>query len=271
MSPSKERKEMSFLEHLDVLRWLLVRSVIGVLVGATAVFVFMEIIFDKIILAPSQPTFFSNRAFAWLAQYLETPSLKINATGIKLQNIDMAGQFSTSVLVAIVGGLIIAFPYIVWEFWKFIKPALREKEAKGATGAIVAISSLFFIGVLFGYYLIAPLSIDFLVTYRVSPLVENIISLDSYISTITSIVLAGGIIFELPVIIYFLSKMGVVSVKFLTTYRRYAIVVIIIIAAIITPPDVVSQSLVAIPLLFLYEVSIIMARAIEKKRKLESN
>lgn len=267
MPSTKERKEMSFLEHLDVLRWLLVRSVIAALVGATIIFIFMDVLFEKIILAPSQPSFFTNRAFAWLANYLNSPGLQINATGIKLQNIDMAGQFSTSVLVAMVGGLIVAFPYIIWELWKFISPALKEKEAKNATGAIFAVSTLFFIGVLFGYYLIAPLSIDFLVTYKVSPLVENIISLDSYISTITSIVLAGGIIFELPVIIYFLSKMGVVSVKFLKTYRRYAIVIIVIIAAVITPPDVVSQSLVAIPLLILYEVSIFMASRIEKQRK----
>lgn len=262
---------MSFLDHLEILRWVLIRSAISILVGAVGVFVFLEYIFDKIILAPTQKEFITNRAFGWLSNELAIPALRINNNGIKIQNIDMSGQFTTSVTIAIVGGIIITFPYIFWEFWKFIKPALKESEAKKATGAIFAVSALFFIGILFGYFLIAPLSIDFLVNYRVSELVENIISLDSYISTVMSIILAGGIIFELPVIIYFLSKIGLVSAKFLSTYRRHSIVIIIIIAAIITPPDVVSQSLVAIPLLVLYEAGILIAKNNERKRKLKTN
>lgn len=264
-------KEMSFLDHLEILRWVLIRSVMATFIGAATIFVFMETIFSEVILAPTQKEFLTNRAFAWLANELAIPALQINAHGIKIQNIDMSGQFTTSITIAIAGGLILAFPYIFWEFWKFIKPALRENEAKNASGAIFAVSSLFFLGVLFGYYLIAPLSIDFLVNYKVSELVENIISLDSYISTITSIVLAGGLVFELPVIIYFFSKIGLISAKFLSTYRRHAIVVIIIIAAIITPPDVVSQSLVAIPLLVLYEVGILIAKNNERKRASKTN
>lgn len=266
-----QNKEMSFLDHLEILRWVLIRSVIATFMGAVTIFVFMETIFTEVILAPTQKEFLTNRAFSWLANELAIPALQINAHGIKIQNIDMSGQFTTSITIAIVGGIILAFPYIFWEFWKFIKPALRENEAKNASGAIFAVSSLFFMGILFGYYLIAPLSIDFLVNYKVSQLVENIISLDSYISTITSIVLAGGLVFELPVIIYFFSKIGLLSAKFLSTYRRHAIVVIIIIAAIITPPDVVSQSLVAIPLLLLYEVGILIAKNNERKRAPKGN
>lgn len=267
----EKRKGMSFLEHLEVLRWVLIRSALSILIGATVVFVYMDFVFDSIIIAPSQSTFLTNRLFAWLSVKLDVPSLHINATPIRIQNIDMAGQFTTSVTIALVGGFILAFPYIFWEFWRFIKPALREKESKHAGGAIFAVSALFFVGILFGYYLIAPLSIDFLVTYKVSKIVENITSLESYISTITSIVFAGGIIFELPVFIYFLSKIGFVSVKFLTTYRRHAIVVITIVAAVITPPDVVSQMMVEIPLLVLYEVGILIAKNIEKKRALKTN
>lgn len=268
---NKEKSEMSFLGHLEVLRWVLLRSALAAIIGAVIIFTYMDFVFDKIILAPSQESFLTNRLFAWLAVQTNTPSLHINGTGIKIQNIDMAGQFTTSITVALVGGLILAFPYIFWEFWKFIKPALKESESKHVGGAIFAVSSLFFVGILFGYYLISPLSIDFLVNYKVSNLVENIFSLDSYIATVMSVVLAGGIIFELPVFIYFLSKIGIVSAKFLSTYRRHAIVVITIVAAIITPPDVMSQMMVEIPLLILYEVGILIAKNIEKKRATKTN
>ena len=268
---TKDNVKMSFLDHLEVLRWVLIRSALFLIAGAVLVFTFMDFVFNTILLGPSQENFLTNRFFAWLAIQLDIPSLKINATIIRIQNIDMAGQFTTSVTIALVGGLIIAFPFIFWEFWKFIKPALKEKEVKHAGGAIFAVSSLFFVGILFGYYLISPLSIDFLVNYKISEVVENIIGLDSYISTVMSIVLAGGLIFELPVFIYFLSKVGIVSAKFLSTYRRHAIVIITIVAAIITPPDVVSQMMVEIPLLILYEIGILVAKNIEKNRRLKAN
>jgi len=172
----------------------------------------------------------------------------------------MAGQFTAHIKISLIGGLVLAFPYVFYEFWKFIKPALYDNEQKVARGAVLAISLLFFIGVLFGYYVICPLSINFLVNYRVSDLALNNPQLMSYVSLVGSICLAGGIIFELPVIVLFLSRIGLLSPEFLKKYRKHAIIVILIIAAIITPPDVFSQTLVAIPLVLLYEISIAISK-----------
>ncbi|MFT3740829.1 MAG: twin-arginine translocase subunit TatC [Breznakibacter sp.] len=259
--------EMSFLEHLEALRWHLIRSFVAVLVITILAFIFKDFLFDQVIFAPSSPDFWTNKAINQLATYLDMPALKINETPIKLQNISMSGQFSTHLWVAFLAGIIVAFPYVFWELWRFIRPALHENEARSSQGAILIVSLLFVLGVLFGYYVIAPMSISFLVGYQVSTKVENIVALDSYISTVSSIVLSSGVLFELPVFIYFLAKIGVVSSQFLKKYRRHAIVVIVILAAIITPPDVVSQTMVCLPLLILYEASIMVAKRLERKRK----
>jgi sec-independent protein translocase protein TatC len=184
----------------------------------------------------------------------------------------MAGQLTTHITVAMVAGVILAFPVILWEFWKFFKPALRANEARHAKGAVLAASFLFFIGVLFGFFMLAPLSIHFLSSYEISPDVVNQINIRSYIGTLTSICLATGLVFELPIIAFFLTKIGVITPTFMRKYRKHAIVVIFIISAIITPPDVFSQTLVAIPLLILYEISIfISARVIKQKEKDHNN
>jgi sec-independent protein translocase protein TatC len=180
----------------------------------------------------------------------------------------MSGQITTHITAAMVAGLILAFPVILWEFWQFFKPALKPNEARYAKGAVLAASGLFFIGVLFGYFMLAPLSIHFLSSYEVDPSVVNQINIRSYIGTLTSVCLATGLVFELPIIAFFLTKIGIITPKFMRKYRRHAIVIIFIIAAIITPPDVFSQTLVAIPLLILYEVSIfISARVMKQKEK----
>lgn len=181
----------------------------------------------------------------------------------------MSGQLTTHIAVSMVAGLILAFPVILWEFWKFFKPALRSNERQHARGAVFAASMLFFTGVLFGYYLLAPLSVHFLSSYEISPDVVNQINVRSYIGTLSSICLATGLIFELPIITYFLTKIGIVTPSFLVKYRKHAIVVIFIIAAIITPPDVFSQALVSIPLLILYEVGIVISRRVVKKKEKE--
>jgi sec-independent protein translocase protein TatC len=263
----KKDEEMSFLDHLEELRWRLIRSVIAIVIGAIVAFVFKDIIFSTIILAPRTPEFWTNRVFCELGNYMNTPSLCINTKPLEIISVKMAGQFNMHLLVSLVIGLIIAFPYVFYEFWSFIAPALKSKERKYANGAIFFSSSLFLLGVAFGFFMIVPLTVHFLGSYSVSPDVSNKINLISYVSTITSVIFASGVVFELPVVIYFLTKIGVVTPEFLTKYRKHSIVVIFILAAIITPPDIFSQILVSIPLLVLYEVSILISKRITRQRK----
>ncbi|MGA2405435.1 MAG: twin-arginine translocase subunit TatC [Bacteroidales bacterium] len=263
---NKGEKEMSFLEHLEELRWHIIRSILAIVFFMIIAFIFKSFIFDHIILAPKNPNFFTNRMLCHLGELLKAAALCINNKPFNLINIKMSGQLTTHITVAMVTGLILAFPVILWEFWKFFKPALHSNEAKYARGAVTAASFLFFIGVLFGYYMLAPLSIHFLSTYEISPEVTNQINIRSYIGTITSICLATGLVFELPILAFFATKIGLITPKFLRKYRRHSIVVIFIVAAIITPPDVFSQTLVAIPLLILYEVSIFISARVMKQK-----
>lgn len=266
---------MSFLDHLEELRWHIVRSLLVAMVFMVGAFVKREFIFDSIILKPKSPDFITNELFAkagrWLSNIFGTSPdvLAINTTPLEIVNIDMAGQFTSHIKVSMVAGLIVASPYIIWEFWRFIKPALYEGEKKYAQGSVFFTSLLFLLGVCFGYFLVAPLSIHFLGSYNVSMEVLNTIKLNSYISTVTSVTFASGVIFELPIAIYFLSKVGLVSSSFLKKYRKHAYVLLLILSAVITPPDVFSQILVCVPLALLYEVGIWVARSIERKRKRE--
>jgi len=263
------KKEMSFLEHLEVLRWHLVRAFGSVFIFAILAFIFKSFVFDTIILAPSNPDFLTNRFLSDLGSQFNMPLLSINQIPLSFQNINMSGQFTTHIWVSFVVGIVLSFPYIFWEFWRFVRPALYQNEINNSRGAIFFASTLFSIGILFAYYIICPLSVHFLGTYQVSDKVENIVNLGSYISTITSIVLAGGVIFELPIFIYFLAKVGLVSSGFLIKYRKHSIVVALLLAAIITPPDVISQLLVCFPLIILYESGIIIAKRLEKKNQLD--
>ncbi|GAF02913.1 twin-arginine translocase subunit TatC [Saccharicrinis fermentans] len=262
-------EEMTFLQHLEELRWHLVRSFASIVVVAILAFLYKDILFDVIIFGPSNPGFFTNHLLAQIADKFNMPALRINQETIKFQNILMAGQFTMHLKVSFIAGIVVAFPYIFWEFWRFIKPALYQQEIKHSRGAIFFASILFSVGILFAYYIICPLSVHFLATYHVSDKVENILNLGSYISTITSIVLAGGLIFELPILIYFLAKIGIVSAETLKKYRRHSIVVSLLLAAIITPPDMISQVLVCVPLIFLYEGGILIAKNVERKRTKE--
>jgi len=262
----KDNEEMSFLEHLEELRWHLVRASAAVVVGAVLCFIEAEFILDEILFAPKRPEFFTNKIFGWVARYLNSPDLAINTQPFTIINYDMAGQFSTNLSIAMIGGIILSIPYIFWEFWRFIKPALYEKERKHATGAVFYSTLLFMIGIFFGYYLIVPLSTHFFGSYRVSVEVVNQINLNSYISAVTTIILGSGIVFELPIIIYFLSKVGLISSGFLMTYRKHAYVLLLLLAAIITPPDVFSMLLVSGPLILLYELGVFLSKRIEKNR-----
>jgi sec-independent protein translocase protein TatC len=276
----KKRKsnegEMSFLEHLEELRWHIIRSLIAIVVMMIIAFVFKNILFDKIVLAPKNPDFISNRMFCEFGHYaarilhFRNPDIMcINTNPPNLISIKMSGQITTHIIVALVAGLIAAFPFVIREFWMFFKPALHSNEAKHARGAVLASSLLFFIGVLFGYFLLAPLSIHFLSNYRISADVVNQINVRSFIGTITSICLATGVVFELPIVAFFLTKIGIITPSFMRKYRKHSIVVIFIVSAIITPPDVFSQMLVAIPLLILYEVSIFISAGVMKRKARE--
>ncbi len=259
------KEEMSFLEHLEDLRWCIIRSFVAILVFAILAFIFSQYIFDNIILAPKTPDFFTNKMLCAFGKWISTDNLCINSKPFQVININMAGQFSMHIITSIFLGIIIAFPYIFFEFWSFIKPALHNNEKKYTGGAVFFTSLLFVLGVLFGYFLIVPLSVHFLGSYVVSEQVLNQINLSSYISTVTSITLASGVIFELPILIYFLSKLGLVTPAFLRKYRRHSLVIILALSAIITPPDVFSQILVALPLFILYEIGINISKRIEKQ------
>jgi sec-independent protein translocase protein TatC len=259
-------KEMSFLQHLEELRWHIIRSILAVVVFMIIAFIFKNVLFNDIILGPKRPDFITNRLLCELGQYLNTSALCINTKPLNLISIKMSGQITTHITAAMVAGLILAFPVILWEFWQFFKPALKANEARYAKGAVLAASGLFFIGVSFGYFMLAPLSIHFLSSYEVDPSVVNQINIRSYIGTLTSICLATGLVFELPIVSFFLTKIGILTPTFMRKYRKHAIVVIFIIAAIITPPDVFSQTLVAVPLLILYEISIFISAGVMRQK-----
>lgn len=264
--------EMSFLDHLEELRWHLIRSTLAVVIIGIVAFVFSRFIFDVIIFGPSQMDFPTYKFFCRAATNIgiESDFCK-DKLPFTIQSRTMSGQFSADIWTAIWAGIIIGFPYILYELWKFISPGLYEKERKHSKGFILIASVLFFLGVLFGYYIVAPLSINFLGTYQVSEMVLNEFDLDSYIGTVRSAVLACGVLFELPIIIYFLTKVGLVTPEIMRKYRKIALVIVLILSAVITPPDVASQIIVAIPVLILYQVSIyISARVLKSEARKEA-
>lgn len=268
----KSPKEMSFLDHLEELRWLLVRSTIAVLVLASASFFISDFIFEKILFGPKDPNFITYRFFCSVSQNFGLENVEICDAKMPfiIQNTSMGGQVSFLIWTCITAGFIIGFPFILWEVWKFISPALYAKEKKYAGAFIIVSSLLFFLGVLFGYFIITPLSVYFFGSFNASPEIINEFNLESYTSMIKTSVIACGLLFELPIIIYFLTKMGLVSAGFLRKYRKYALVIVLIVAAIITPPDVISQIIVTIPIMVLYEISILISAVVGKKEAIET-
>ncbi len=266
-----KKGEMTFLEHVEVLRWHLIRSIVAIFIFAVAAFIFRDIIFDFVILAPKRADFPTNRLLCALGNKIGTDVLCINSQSFQIINIKLAGQLMTHITVSFIAGFLIAFPWVFYEFWKFIKPALHIKEKKHSRGAVFFTSILFTTGSLFGYFVITPLSVHFLGTYEVSAEVSNQINLNSYIQTFTSVILAAGLIFELPMLIFFLSKIGLVTPKFLKKYRKHAFVIVLVLSAIITPPDIFSQLLVSGPLVILYELGIIISKRIQNRELAEEN
>ncbi|HEY3404177.1 MAG TPA: twin-arginine translocase subunit TatC [Ohtaekwangia sp.] len=263
-------KEMTFLDHLEELRWHIIRSVIAILVFTIFAFVEVKWVFNNIILAPAKSDFLTWRALCKLGHFLGTEDLLcIQDIQLELQSRYMTGQFTITIVAALILGLVLAFPYVVWELWRFIKPGLRLKERKNSTGVVSAVSFLFISGISFGYYVIAPLMVYVMVNYRISDMITNQFDITSYVTTVIALVFGTGLLFQLPVVIYFLSKIGMVTPRFLRQYRKHSIVVILIIAAIITPPDPLSQTLIFIPLYMLFEISILISARVERKKKKE--
>ncbi|HSJ67175.1 MAG TPA: twin-arginine translocase subunit TatC [Anditalea sp.] len=263
----EEEANMSFLDHLEQLRWHLLRSIAAVLVFTIIAFLSKSIVFGVIILGPSKVDFITYRMLCNVAGLLNLPALCIQELPFIIQSRQMTGQFSMHVTSSFVVGIIAAFPYLFWEIWRFISPGLHATERNAARGATFFVSVLFFGGAAFGYFILSPLSINFLANYQLDPSILNEFDITSYVSTLMMLVLASAIMFQLPVVIYFLSRSGLVTAAALRAYRRHAIVGILVIAAVITPPDVISQILIAMPILLLYEAGIIIAKRLEKKRR----
>ncbi|RSK40482.1 twin-arginine translocase subunit TatC [Mangrovimonas spongiae] len=262
----KQVDDMSFLDHLEDLRWHLIRATLAILLTATVAFIFSRAIFKHIIFAPLDMGFPTYNMLCQIAKLINVDTTFCNdSLPLIIQNRTMAGQFSADIWTAIFSGLVIAFPYVVYQFWRFLSPGLHPNERKHSRGFIIISSLLFFIGVLFGYYIVTPLSINFLVNYNISEMVDNQIDISSYISLVRSSVLASGIIFELPIIIYFLTKIGLVTPQGMKKYRKFALVIVLVLSAIITPPDIASQVIVAIPILVLYQVSIYISKIVVKR------
>ncbi|MFM8431367.1 MAG: twin-arginine translocase subunit TatC [Bacteroidota bacterium] len=264
---SNPQGEMSFLQHLEALRWHLVRAAAVIVVLALAWFFMKELLFDGILLAPKDPNFITYRGLCKLSDQLGLgDELCVKAIPFSLIATDISSQFTTHMWLAFLAGIITGFPYLVWELWRFIKPALHAKERKYAQGIVFYISFLFLTGIAFGYYIITPMTVNFLGTYQVSAQVQNMITLDSFISTVSTMTLITGIVFELPVVVYFMTKIGLLTARFMREYRRHAVVIILIIAAIITPTsDVTTLVMVALPLYFLYEISIFVSAYVNRK------
>ncbi len=258
-------KEMSFLDHLEELRWHILRSTAVILVVAIAAFIAKDFVFNYIVLAPRHPDFITYQLLCNFVSRLGLGDiLCFNEVSFSVTNIEMAGQFLMHIKVSFIVGLVVSFPYVFIEIWRFVSPALHPNERKNMGGVIFFSSMLFYIGILFGYLILTPFSINFLGNYNVSEEVRNDINLSSYISTVVMLTLASGFIFELPIVTYFLAKLGLITPEFMRTYRRHACVIILILSAMITPPDVTSQFIIAIPLYGLYEIGILIAKRVYK-------
>lgn len=260
-----DEKEMSFLDHLEELRWHLIRSLIAILVFSIAAFVSKDLVFHTIILGPSRTDFWTYEMLCKLSTLLNSEALCIDSLPFIIQSRQMTGQFSMHITSSFVIGIICAFPYAFWEVWRFIKPGLYPKERKAARGATFYVSFLFILGILFGYFIVTPISINFLSNYQIDASILNEFDIISYVTTETMLVLACGLLFQLPIIVFFLTKAGLVTPRLMRKYRKHAIIIILVLGAMITPPDPFSQVLIAIPLVGLYQISIFISTRVLKR------
>lgn len=263
--------EMTFIDHLEELRWHVIRSVIAVLIGAVAVFIYSDFVVNDILFAPTRSDFISARWLCSLGQNIGIGDvLCFKQVEAKFLENTMTGQFIASFTLAFIGGFILAFPYIFWEFWKFVRPALSEKELKKTRGVIFWVSLLFFTGVLFGYFILTPFMVNFYFNYKLSPQIQIMPSFSDYLENLIYTTAGVGVLFQMPLLVMVLARIGVVTGRFLRKYRRHAFVIILIAAAIITPStDPFSLTIVTIPLYLLFETSIIIASRINKRQEKE--
>lgn len=265
---AESQKEMSFLGHLEELRWHLVRSASAIFIIGIVLFVFQKEVYEHFLLAHRKSDFITYQVFCDLFNFLGmdstfcTVEFKDNLISLKPTQ-----QLMNSIWTSFILGIILAFPYLLWEVWRFISPGLTAKEIKNSRGFIFIASFLFFLGISFSFYILAPISIHFLYNYQITDLIQNNFTMDSHIGLVTNLLLGVSILFELPVLVFFLTKAGLITPEFLKKYRKHALVVVLIVAAIITPPDIASQVIVAIPILILYEVSIKVSKMVIKKQQ----
>ena len=262
-----DEKHLPFWAHLEVLRGHIIRSLVAILAVAIVAFLSKKFVFHTLVLGPARPDFWTYRMLCRLGEWMDTPALCIKALPFTLQSRQLAGQFTMHLLASLVLGLIGAFPYVIWELWRFVKPAIPLNKHGVIHGSVFLVSVLFMLGILFGYYIITPLVLHFLANYQVDPSIFNTFDITSYVSTIIALALACALMFQLPVAIYFLARVSLVTASSMRTYRRHAIVATLLLAAIITPPDVMSQLLIAAPLWLLYECSILIAQFVENKAR----
>ena len=268
---SQGKGEMAFIDHLEELRWHIIRSLLAVMIFAVVIFIKIQWVFDNIIAGPINPNFISYRAICNLSHKLNLgDKLCLPPVNITMQTTTFGGQFFSSFSIAFIGGLLAAFPYIFWEFWRFVKPALKPKELKGTNFIIFWVSFFFFLGAAFGYFVLGPFTFNFLATFQVSALnmVQTKPTINDYIDNLTNLILGCGIAFEMPVLVYALTKIGIITPQFLRRSRKYALVILLVLAAIITPsPDWYSQTIVFLPLFGLYELSVYISARVYKKEK----
>ena len=260
--PEAAEKEMSFLDHLEELRWHIIRSLGAMFIAAIAFFSLKDFVFKNIIFAPKNDGFLTYKFFCWMSEMTCFQPKEFD-----LITREIGEQFFTHIKVSLYLALIFMFPYIFYEFWRFIKPGLYKNEKKAAGGMVFSCTSLFFLGIAFGYFVIVPFALNFLIGYSVGPDAISSPTLSSYVSYLTLCTLPTGFVFQMPVLVYFLSRIGFITPGIMRRFRKHSIVVILILAAVITPPDVISQFLIGIPIFILYEISIVISSRVEKKRK----
>lgn len=260
---------MSFIDHLEVLRGHLFRSALAIIIGAVVVGIYNKTFVQGVLMGPTHSTFPTYKLLCAIGEKIHVKRLCMEGISVKMQSTTVSGQFSVFFNAVLIGGFIIAFPYVFLQFWNFAKPALTKKELRNTRGVIFWVSLLFFMGVLFGYFVIAPYTVNFFANFQLDENIENRWTITSYINTLVPLILGTGLAFQLPLAMYFLTKISIVSSAFLKKYRKHAYVIMLVVAGIITPPDMLSQIIVTLPLVVLYEVSIVLAKRVEKAEKKE--
>jgi sec-independent protein translocase protein TatC len=262
--PEQPIKQMSFFDHLEELRWHILRALISIIVCMIVLFAFMGELIRYVILGPLSPDFITNRVLCQIR-----PSFCLQALKVSFQATAPTEQFSRAILIAVVGGFILSFPYIIWELWRFIRPGLYDTEVKRTRGIVGIISVLFFIGVGFTYFFILPVTFRFLAEFSLDPRIQNNWRIGDVVGLIVQFCVAGGLIFEQPVLVYFLAQLGMLSPMVMRKYRRHAIIITLVVAGILTPsPDIMSQLLLGLPMIGLYEVSIYVCARVYRQRQM---